>query len=108
MQAFLAQNQFKMKVVAVLLALVILHVQDGVSQIPRACTDSSSLGNMICCPSTAEGTCGSNAGRGECVSLQFSHNAGTTDVRNNWPHYFTQACQCSGNWSGYDCSRLVQ
>ena len=104
----IARSLFNMKVVATLiLALVILHVQDCVSQIPRACTDTSSLRNMICCP-TADGVCGINAGRGECASLQYSHSTGTTDVRNNWPHYFTMACQCRGNYSGYDCSRLVR
>ena len=96
-------------VAALILAIGILHVQECVSQIPRACTDPSSLSNMICCPATADGLCGINANRGECVSLQLpaQYSTETTDVRNNWPHYFTQACRCSGNYAGYDCSRLV-
>ena len=38
--------------------------------------------------------------RGACVSLNLP-----SDVRRNWPYYFTQSCQCNGNYAGYDCSR---
>ena len=39
------------------------------------------------------------------LTLPPGYSNETTDVRSNWPHYFTQACQCNGNFGGYDCSR---
>ena len=76
------------------------------AQIPTVCADSYSLKNLTCCPSTAHGECGEDAGRGACVELNFAgHSNETSDVRVNWPHYYTRVCQCSGNYAGYDCSR---
>ena len=57
---------------------------------------------------TSDGVCGQSANRGQCVTLtppQTGYSDNITDVRANWPHYFTRACQCNGNFGGYDCSR---
>ncbi len=101
-------NEPKMKILA-FLGIVIFFAttfsQYGHAQIPRACTDEASLRDLTCCPTTSNGVCGAVAGRGACMDLQLPHSNTTTDVRRNWPHYFTRACQCTGNFSGYDCSR---
>ena len=74
--------------------------------IPTVCTDESSLANLICCPSTPQGVCGADAGRGSCQALDFAgYSNETSDVRVNWPHYYTQVCQCNGNFGGHDCSK---
>lgn len=83
----------------------ILLLQSTSAQIPTVCSDADSLENTICCPTTTDGVCGENANRGQCVSLATSPRNDTADVRANWPHYFTQICQCTGNYGGYDCSR---
>ena len=80
--------------------------QGVVAQIPTTCADRQSLERMTCCPITADGVCGEDAGRGECAAVNFDgHSNDTTDVRVNWPHYYTRICRCSGNFGGYDCSR---
>ncbi len=71
------------------------------SQIPTACSDPDSLQNLTCCPNN----CGADESRGSCVDLGLRHNMESLDVRGNWPHYFTRACSCTGNYSGVDCSR---
>ena len=77
-----------------------------VSQIPTACTDRRSLEDMTCCPASTAGVCGEDRGRGLCVAVNFTrHSNQTTDVRVNWPHYYTRICKCSGNYGGYDCSQ---
>ena len=86
--------------------LSLLLPQFAIAQIPTVCTDQESLENLVCCPITEDGVCGANANRGQCVSLNLpNYSRETSDVRRNWPHYFTQACQCNGNYAGYDCSR---
>ena len=90
------------------LSLVLLgalyHVGEG--QIPSVCADRESLEHMTCCPVTGDGVCGQDAGRGQCVAVNFDrHSNDTTNVRVNWPHYYTRVCKCSGNFGGYDCSR---
>ena len=87
-------------------ALILGLIQPSSSQIPEVCSDANSLEKSICCPSTADGICGEDSGRGLCVSLnQPGYSTESTDVRRNWPHYFTQVCQCNGNYGGYDCGR---
>ena len=62
-------------------------------------------------PSLASQTLGlacetnSNRGGGACVSLNLPNSNETSAVRRNWPHYFTQSCQCNVNYADYDCSR---
>ena len=76
------------------------------AQIPTVCTDAESLTSLTCCPVTADGICGEDAGRGACVPLVFeNYDNETSNVRKNWPHYFTQVCKCNDNFGGYDCSR---
>ena len=89
------------------LAVVIATLsQLSSAQIPTACTNEDSLENLICCPTTEDGVCGQDAGRGSCVPLDFeNYDNQTSDVRVNWPHYYTRICQCSSNFGGYDCSR---
>ena len=92
-------------IVAATVFLMLLP-QFTIAQIPTVCTDRESLENSICCPTTEDGVCGANSNRGACVSLNLpNYSNETSDVRRNWPHYFTQACQCNGNYAGYDCSR---
>ena len=37
-------------------------------QIPAACADEESLENLRCCPATADGVCGEDAGRGNVLN----------------------------------------
>lgn len=87
--------------VAICLMVITLSPRNVNSQIPAVCADASSLQNMMCCPSN----CGSDTGRGTCAAVDRPPDATSDDVRFNWPHYFQRVCQCSGNYSGYDCSR---
>ena len=77
-----------------LLLLIIIGAwipQCTVGQIPTACADNDSLENLRCCPTTADGVCGVDVNRGYCSELNIDgYNRDTTDVRANWPHYFTQ------------------
>ena len=90
------------QVVRIFAASVLFLLQSVDSQIPAACTDAESLRSLTCCPNQ----CGANEGRGECAVLDLPTNYSmtSTDVRENWPHYFTRGCQCNGNYGGYDCS----
>ena len=76
---------------AYLLLLIVtgawLIPQFTVGQIPTVCTDYSSLKNLRCCPTTVDGVCGANANHGQCVKV--GNKCLTTNVRENWPHYFT-------------------
>lgn len=104
----LVQHQtFNMSAVALLTAVLAAWLTVLTeAQIPTVCTDQNSLENSICCPSTADGICGKSANRGDCVTLDpYNYDDGSSDVRENWPHYFTQVCKCYGNFAGYDCSR---
>ena len=99
-------KNMKVAVLIQIAALAILLIGPASSQIPTACSDANSLENAICCPDTGDGVCGQASGRGLCVSLnQPGYSNESTDVRVNWPHYFTQICQCNGNYGGYDCGR---
>ena len=94
--------------VGVALLLAVFAVRDAAAQIPTACADAESLSNLRCCPTTPEGVCGADANRGACVTLdREGFSTETTDVRLNWPHFYTQVCQCNGNFGGYDCSRCT-
>ena len=93
---------------SVILCVFLLSILSQVvlAQIPTACADRRSLEDMTCCPATADGVCGEDAGRGQCAAVNFArHSTQTTNVRANWPHYYTRVCKCSGNFGGYDCSR---
>ncbi|XP_065911296.1 tyrosinase-like [Dysidea avara] len=88
------------------IALLCLLGQEAYGQIPRACSDVTSLENLECCPTTSDGVCGQDAGRGQCTDLNLpGYDINSADVRRNWPHYFTKVCKCNGNYAGYDCSR---
>ena len=84
--------------ICVVLAPTFVH-----SQIPTACADAESLRTLTCCPNE----CGEADGRGVCedIDLPDHYSRTSSDVRANWPHYFTRACSCTGNYWGYDCSR---
>ena len=95
-------------ILAVIGTAALLVPKETLSQIPTVCSDAESLRNKTCCPMTSDGVCGQSANRGQCVTLTpppTGYSDNTTDVRANWPHYFTRACQCNGNFGGYDCSR---
>ena len=81
------------KMSSYLLLLIVIGAwlipQFTVGQIPTACTDYGSLKTLTCCPTTVDGVCGANASRGQCVKLDNKHIKFTTNVRENWPHYFT-------------------
>ena len=79
-----------------LLSLMIIGAwlmpQCTVGQIPTVCADEDSLENLRCCPTTDDSVCGENANRGQCVQLNidaYGYDINSTDVRANWPHYFT-------------------
>jgi hypothetical protein len=79
-------------VYAIFLGLMLF--QRSAAQIPRACADRQSLEQMTCCPVTDDGVCGEDAERGECDAVNFErHRNDTTDVRVNWPHYYTLQVQ---------------
>ena len=73
--------------------------QYTVGQIPTACADNDSLENLRCCPTTADGVCGADANRGQCVELNINgYKNNTTNARDNWPHYYIYTCKfVSGN-----------
>ena len=85
----------------IILLSIALSSQIGYSQIPTVCANEESLRNLVCCPND----CGARDGHGSCINLGIPHNMTSNDVRGNWPHYFTRACNCTGNYSGVDCSR---
>ena len=73
------------------IALLCLLGQEAYGQIPRACSDVTSLENLECCPTTSDGVCGQDAGRGQCTDLNLpGYDINSADVRRNWPHYFTK------------------
>ena len=90
-------------VVGILATTVLLcPLQNVNSQIPAACADEVSLQSLTCCPNQ----CGESEGRGQCgdLNLPANYSLNSTDVRQNWPHYFTRGCICTENYGGYDCS----
>ena len=76
------------------------------AQIPAVCATDASFRGRVCCPIPVDsgGPCGSNLSlpRGECVGLLGVAND-TTDVRYNWPHFYTRVCSCNGNYGDFDC-----
>ena len=87
-----------------LIVISLAAIFQGVSaQIPAACANEESLWTLTCCPNE----CREADGRGVCedIDLPDHYNMTSSDVRANWPHYFTRACRCTGNYWGYDCSR---
>lgn len=86
------------------LLVVALVPERAHPQIPTVCTDAVSLATLECCPDA----CGAAEGRGRCEELlppPPHFNMSSSNVRDNWPHYFTRVCHCFGNYAGYDCSR---
>ncbi|XP_055073904.2 5,6-dihydroxyindole-2-carboxylic acid oxidase [Misgurnus anguillicaudatus] len=86
------------------------------AQFPRVCVTPEGLRSAQCCPSPsslANDPCGANSGRGQCVDVsadarvhgpQYPYDG--RDDRERWPlRFFTRACQCNGNFSGFDCGR---
>ena len=63
---------------------------------------NDAIENLTCCPND----CGGRA-RGMCQNIgSISSRTSTRNtVRDNWPHYFTHVCRCTGNYWGYDCTR---
>ncbi|CAL8328698.1 unnamed protein product [Lota lota] len=98
-----------------LVSCVQVHILKCVSaQFPRECVSVAGLQSGRCCPSPAGlagDECGSGTGRGQCVSIaadtrrhgpQYPHEG--RDDRERWPlRFFNRTCQCSGNFSGYNC-----
>ena len=77
--------------VSVMGIVLIILLRQVFGQIPTTCSGASSLENLQCCPDTSDGVCGQDAGRGECTELNLpGYNRNSTDVRRNWPHYFTR------------------
>lgn len=82
--------------IAYQIILLVFGIHCTTGQIPKVCTDKDSLESLQCCPSTSDGVCGENTGRGNCVELNIiGYSRNTTDVRANWPHYFTHVSLCS-------------
>ncbi|CAB1445968.1 unnamed protein product [Pleuronectes platessa] len=75
------------------------------AQFPRECVTPEGLQSGQCCPSPT------GEGRGQCVSIAEDNRrhgpqypyAGRDD-RERWPlRFFNRTCQCTGNFSGYNC-----
>ena len=65
------------------------------AQIPTVCSDAESLENLRCCPTTTDGMCGGDSGRGQCVQVDVDgYSTESSDVRGNWPHYYREVCVC--------------
>ncbi|XP_040189560.1 tyrosinase-like [Rana temporaria] len=101
-----------MIVLCVFLVLCCSLVQ---GQFPRACITSETYQTKTCCPLWKDGSpCGTKSGRGTCrnwvVPVAFAslrEGPGPRqfdDDRLDWPkYYYDKTCECSGNYSGYDC-----
>ena len=73
------------------IVLLCLLEQEVYCQIPTACSDVRSLESLECCPTTGDGVCGQDSGRGQCIDLNLpGYDRNSADVRRNWPHYFTK------------------
>ena len=99
----------KLLLVALLSAVAIDSIA---AQFPSACSGADSLSTRRCCPDagSGRGVCGGSAGHGQCVHITVTPSGRSEEeshkvVRDQWPHYFTQVCECSGNYAGVDCSR---
>ena len=79
------------------------------AQLPAVCTNPTNFHDQICCPEPfpGAGPCGSllSVPRGECVAIDT--NQTTIDVRGNWPHYYNNICECSGNFGNFDCGECA-
>ena len=98
------------------IALSILLVAGiGKAQIPVPCADAVSLARNECCPippnaGQGAGQCGMNLStpRGHCVDISNDIPIDRSDPRVNWPRfYFTRVCECTSNYSGYDCGECA-
>lgn len=86
------------------------------TQFPRVCVTAEGLRSAQCCPSPnglGDDPCGASLGRGQCVDVSADTRAHGPqypytgrDDRESWPRrFFTRACRCNGNYSGFDCGR---
>ena len=80
------------------IAAIFLSPRGASSQIPTVCANNNNLVNRVCCPNA----CGEN---GVCNGTDPMPVTDISDARDNWPHYYTRACECNGNYAGVDCSR---
>lgn len=97
--------------------LLLMHALVLVSaQFPRVCVTPEGLRSAQCCPSPfalENDPCGASSGRGQCVDVSADARAhgpqypyDGRDDRERWPlRFFTRACRCNGNFSGFDCGR---
>lgn len=97
--------------------LLLVHALVLVSaQFPRVCVTPEGLRSAQCCPSPfglENDPCGASTGRGQCVDVSADARAhgpqypyDGRDDRERWPlRFFTRACRCNGNFSGFDCGR---
>ena len=91
-----------MWLLAVWICVLALFPEKGRTQIPTICANEGNLTNLVCCPNE----CGESQGHGRCADIELpTFDFNTTDVRKNWPHYFTRVCECSENYFGVECSR---
>ena len=109
-------------IIAISIFHLVLQVQ---AQIPTPCASNytSAEDTRYCCPvamvnGRPMGACGSDAGRGECVSVSDLCNVGYDvgseqapdcmefyDKRLNWPaKFFTHVCRCNDRYGDYDCA----
>lgn len=85
------------------------HTRVCRAQLPAVCTNPTNFHDQVCCPepSPGAGPCGSllPVPQGKCVAVET--NQTTTDVRGNWPHYYSNICECSGNFGNFDCGECA-
>lgn len=81
----------------------------GKAQLPAVCTNSWNFYQQICCPEPfiGAGPCGSNLAlpRGQCISVTTDQS--TTDIRGNWPHYYSKICECGSQFGNFDCGECA-
>jgi len=93
---------------------ILFVVGIGKAQIPEPCANAPSFSRKECCPTPTNvgsnpGPCGMNLTppRGKCVEIP-NGVVNESDPRQNWPlFYFTQVCNCTSNYGGYDCGECA-
>ena len=92
-----------------LVAVLFCMTNISLAQIPAVCTSPSNFHEQICCPEpfVGAGPCGSWLAfpRGKCVYVD--NDQATTNIRGNWPHYYSKICECRPPFGNFDCGECA-